>query len=400
MNAPVDTSDLFELKIPTRLVFGPGRMAQVGAEVARMGRHALLVTMPDLERLGLAGRVIESLQRAGIRVTVWTDVRENPRAEDADRAAERARTAGCDCVVALGGGSAMDQAKAVAVVAATGGPAWDYVYSVGRRSVTSTLPLLAVPTTSGTGSHMTGYAVLSDETAGIKSTIITPKVAPAVSVVDPDLMASLPPRLTAVTGFDVFAHCFEAYISRQASRATDMLAETAIPLVLEHLPRVVRDPQERAGRVAMAWADTLAGILIFNAGTTLPHAVAQPISGRFPRVRHGETLAIVYPAIMEFSWQSRPDKFARLSAWFRGQPAAPGTAEAARDSVACVTELLDRIGLRLTLADFRLTDADIAPLIQPSADCPDVAVHPVVATREDIVNIFRQSLGTTTGEHA
>lgn len=340
MNASVSFGEVkenwndFSLQIPTRLVFGAGKLSELGKETSRIGSRALVVAMPIMEQLGCLGRAMDSLKEAGLEISLWSKIRENPRSQDADEAFQVVKSRGCDCVVALGGGSTIDLAKAIAVIAKTKPPAWDYVYTETKRKVTGALPVVSVPTTAGTGSHMTGYAVISNDELGIKSTIVSPMICPTASIVDPKLTSDLDPGLTASTGFDAFSHSFESYINRNSSVATDMMAERALPLILHHLPLAVKDPANLESRMALAWADTLAGILIFNSGTTLPHALGQALSGKFHRIRHGPSLAAIYPAFMMFSYKGRPDGFSKLASWMRKRTSSGSEGDAAKESVS------------------------------------------------------------------
>ena len=240
MNASVSFGEVkenwndFSLQIPTRLVFGAGKLSELGKETSRIGSRALVVAMPIMEQLGCLGRAMDSLKEAGLEISLWSKIRENPRSQDADEAFQVVKSRGCDCVVALGGGSTIDLAKAIAVIAKTKPPAWDYVYTETKRKVTGALPVVSVPTTAGTGSHMTGYAVISNDELGIKSTIVSPMICPTAGIVDPKLTSDLEPGLTASTGFDALSHSFESYINRNSRRyrhdgGTSVAADPASP---------------------------------------------------------------------------------------------------------------------------------------------------------------------------
>ncbi len=173
--------------------------------------------------------------------------------------------------------------------------------------------------------------------------------------------------------------------------ATDTMAEKAIPMITQHLSRVVKNPDNLESRTAMSWADTLAGILILNSGTTLPHAIGQPISGKFPQIRHGQTLAAVYPAFMEFSWKGKPKRFAQLAEWLGEQVEGISEEKAAQKSVPALNDFLDRIHLRINLTHLGLGNEDIQSFVDSGVNCPDVYTNPVVASRDEIIMLYEKS---------
>jgi alcohol dehydrogenase class IV len=283
----------------------------------------------------------------------------------------------------------LDTAKAVAVEARHPGTSWDYLFFRDRQPTERTLPIIAVTTTSGTGSHVTQVAVVTNPEEKTKSALYNPWLYPKTSLVDPELVLTAPPHVTAATGFDVFAHAFESYIHPGGSAYTDLLAFEALRIVGASLPNAVRDGADLSARTSMAWADTLAGLAIANAGVTLPHGIGMAMGGLYPHVAHGEALACVYPAILRFSWDAAPAKFAAAARLFDASLSGDGQAEAARALSGIVEGFLKTIGLSVGLEDLKIPEDELEGLARASLVLPDYKSHPRVASGEDIHRILK-----------
>jgi len=336
---------------PTDIRFGAGRVEEVASLVTTHGRRALLVTGSGASQRGqVYERVKRLLCEGGLEVAHFDGVSPNPTIATVSAGADAARSHGADVIVGVGGGSSMDTAKAIAVEATHDGTAWDYLFYKEPQPDARTLPVVAVSTTSGTGAHVTQVAVVTHSGRRDKSALFNELLYPRAAIVDPELMRTVPAAVTAATGFDVFAHSFESYLHPNASPYTVRMALEAIGLVVENLPRVLEDGTDLEGRSRMAWADTLAGLCIANAGVTLPHGIGMAIGGMYPHVAHGESLAVVYPAVARFTWQAAPAKYAALGRIFD-----PSLAAAADDVAATVMHAL-------TLPDRALVrEVDIRP---------------------------------------
>lgn len=293
----------FEFGIKQRIVFGPGKVGQIGALAADYGKRALLVADPFCAASGLAGKVMDNMKAAGIAVELFDGVVPNPTTTSIEEAVALARRQGSEMVVGLGGGSSIDTAKAVAVGAAHPRPLWDY--AIGNAEVTSaTLPVVAITTTAGTGSHCTCFSVITNPETHQKPGMGSPHILPKTAVVDPELTLSMPKGLTAICGFDVFSHAVEAYTSKAASPLSDMFAEKAIRLAVEYLPICYENGADLKAREMMALADTCSGIAITHAVVSLGHVVAHVIGGHYPDIAHGDALFTIYPEILAFNAQA------------------------------------------------------------------------------------------------
>jgi alcohol dehydrogenase class IV len=379
---------------PTELRFGNGRVREVGREVARFGTRCLLVTAkawPGVEPLYEG--VKASLAESGVAVWHFDDVPPNPTTEVVARGAAVAKAHAVEVVLGLGGGSSMDTAKAIAVEATHPGRVWDYLFYKRPQPDGRTLPVVAVTTTSGTGSQVTQVAVVTDSERRDKSALYNPVLFPRVAIVDPELMLSLPPYLTAATGFDTFTHAFESVLHSGASPYTDLMAFEAIRLAVKYLPAARADGHDLEARTGMAWADTLAGLCIANAGVSLPHGIGMAMGGMFPHVMHGEALAVVYPAVMRHTWREDVARFARLARVVDPGGASTSEAAAAERCVDAIDAFLHRIGLHLTLDGLRVPRAELPALARQSLVLPDYKNHPKIVSAEEVQEILEQSFG-------
>jgi alcohol dehydrogenase class IV len=260
-----------------------------------------------------------------------------------------------------------------------------------REPTEDTLPIVAVPTTSGTGSHTTLYAVITNTEHKVKSGIGNPNIFPRCAIVDPTLMISLPARLTACTGFDAFSHAFESYVNVSATPMTDILAMEAIRLIAKHLPAAIEDGEDIEARTNLAWADTLAGVCISNAGTTLPHAMGQPISGHFPQVSHGESLAAIYPAFLRYTCGAAPEKFIAVGEVFNAAFSG-GVRRDVQGAVGAIEGFMRKIGMWMSLKDLGIAEEDLEPILQDCMAFPDVRANPRVPDLDETRELYLERL--------
>lgn len=372
---------------PTAIEFGADKLNQLGELTAPYGSRVMLVTVPWEEPLTETFQRAQSgLEAAGLSVLVYAEAQPNPTVDLVDCGAEIARSEGIEVVVGVGGGSSLDTAKGIAVAATHPGSVWDYMYFQESQPTFATLPIVAVTTTSGTGSHATRYAVITNSEEDCKSAIAHDRVFPQVSIVDPQLMLSLPRGTTAWTSFDAFTHAFESYTNPGATPMTEVLALESLRLIAENAQRVVDDGADLEARSQMAWADTLAGMCIANAGTTLPHAMGQPISGHFPHVAHGQSLAVVYPAFLLFTCEAAADKFTRVGQLF------DASVSDCHQAVEVMLNWMGSLGVRITLADLGIKEEDLGPVLRHCMQFPDVEAAPRVPSAAEVLAMYKQIL--------
>ena len=373
---------------PTEIHFGRGRLAEVGQGVARYGKRCLIVTVKsDKTFAPLFDRVKQYLKEAGVEYAHFDGVVPNPTTDSVTAGADLAKEFKADVLLGVGGGSSMDSAKAIAVEATHPGTAWDYLF-FKTPPTEKTLPIVVVSTTSGTGSQVTQVAVMTQTATKTKSAIYNSLVYPRLAIIDPELMKTVPPHVTASTGFDVFCHAFESFIHVGASSYTNMMALQAIQTVVKYLPTVVEVGDNLEGREMMAWADTLAGLCIAQAGVTLPHGIGMTIGGQCPQVMHGETLALTYPEFTRFTYPYAVRQFAEMGRIFNAKLRAVSDEAAAEKSCEEVDKFLKKIGMWLSLDKFEATMEDVVAIADNSRVLPDYKNNPRIASREDIYEML------------
>ena len=304
--------------------------------------------------------------------------------------ADVAKAHNADVVVGLGGGSSMDAAKAIAVEATHEGSCWDYLF-YKKEPTDATLPIISISTTSGTGSQVTQVAVVTNTAERDKSALYHPIIFPNVCIVDPELMLTVPKKVTAATGFDAFCHSFESSISPGSNEYEQTMAFRSIEIVSETLPYLLDNLDDQEARAKMAMADTYGGLCIANSGVTLPHGVGMAISGLYPNVAHGESLAIIYPAFTRFTYQSAIPEFSRLGRIFNPELNGGSDENAAAKSCEAIDDFLQKIGMQLKLKEFGMPEDEIPLLAKQSMVLPDYKSNPRVATDDEMLELITQS---------
>ncbi len=376
----------FNNYVPVRIVFGAKKLETIGEHAKKFGNKALIVTTGTFfKESGLVGRVQGYLKSQGVDSECFSDVSPNPHSHEADAGAAFAKETGCDVVIGLGGGSAIDAAKCIAVGVAQNEPTWPYW--IGEKTIFAALPIIAVTTTSGTGSHITPYSVITNtetnEKPGAGADVMYPKVA----IVDSELMTTLPGNITAATGFDVLAHAIEAYTSKDATPFSDIYACEAIKLVGKYLKKAIDAPSDLEARDAMALADTFSGCAISIAVITMCHAMAHAVGGVCNTV-HGESLAAMTPATMRHSLSGNPEKYKKIGELLSGkQVASP------QESVDVVAAFIKDIGMAIPLSAQGVKKSDFDEIIAGATGYMsggmDLDMVPV--TKEDVRKVLEDS---------
>ncbi|ETA79530.1 iron-containing alcohol dehydrogenase [Youngiibacter fragilis] len=347
---------MFRYHQPTIIHFGKGELERLAEVASRYGSSCLLVTTPNEAPLDkLFDRVRSILNNGGIRAIQYDGVMPNPTVAIVEEGLSLAMAEKVDFILAVGGGSSIDTAKVIALNYGVEKIDWDKMFSeftnpfmtYGKVSQ-SALPLLAVPTTSGTGSQVTQAAVISRGTD--KNTIFHQDNFPVECIIDPELMATLPPRITASTGFDAFTHAFESLINKRSSLFTELQGMKAMELVIEYLPKALEDGKDISYREMLSMADTLAGSSLANAGAAAPHPLGEIIGG-VTHISHGETLAVVFPAYVKNAWKDNVAKFAKVSRLFNRSYLVESDEVAAEALHDEIVTFLKVIGLNRSLSD-------------------------------------------------
>lgn len=376
---------------PVRYLFGKGVTRQVGTHAAALGTKALLVTSPSPRSRALAGDIAALLAQSGVASEVFPGAEPNPRASSVRKGADLAAETGCDLVIGLGGGSAMDTAKGIAFLTGKEGGIFDYI--TGKRTGTSALPIICITTTAGTGSEGNSTAVFTNDETLDKKGLVNPLIFPKVSFIDSEFMATLPKPLIAGPGCDALFHAFESFLSKDRTPISEMYSLEAMRLSIENLPKVYHDPTDFEAWDKVILANTLAGIAIGCAGTTVPHALGQPVSGLLD-VAHSDSLVCLYPAFMKFTAHAAPEKFAKLAELLGCDISGVSTEEAAQRSIGAMTEFLKGIDAYKKLSQFGVTEAHVDRLAESATSIMKVVLNknPIVPTLEQVKQLYRDSL--------
>jgi alcohol dehydrogenase class IV len=354
----------------------------------------ILFADPGVIKAGLVLRVETLLKDAQIEYTIYDQIEPEPPLEIANRAVDAVRASGADLVAAIGGGSALDLAKAAAVLAKNDGAVADYLNLTGTKTLTDRgLPKVLIPTTAGTGSEVTDIAVFALETT--KDVITHPFLMADVAIVDPELTYSLPPRITASTGIDALTHAVEAYISVNATTLTDALALEAIELISKNIRTAVWHGAHREARKNMAWGSVIAGLSFYNAGVSGVHALAYPVGGLF-HVAHGDSNAVLLPYVFDYIWPSCMDKVGRIGEAMGVSLEGLTARQAAMATVQEMRNLIADVGLPATLDAYGITEGDLDRLSQDAMQQKRLlARSPMPYRLEDIRAIYENALKGT-----
>ena len=335
--------DPFRFRIPSEVQFGNSVALTLGHQVERLGAHApFIVTDPGVREAGIVGPLVQTLLDRGITAEIYDRISANPRDHECVMGAEAARAFGADLIVAIGGGSPIDAAKAIAGLVTNGGAVQDWLPPATFDR--PPLPLIAVPTTAGTGSEVTRSSVISDEARQRKLSLRDDQIAPKVALVDPALTLSLPRSITAATGMDVLTHAVEAYTCKRATPLSDMCAMTAMRLVNQHLLAAVRDGNDLDAREGMMLASLIAGMAFSNADVGAVHCLAESIGG-FYDTPHGVANAVFLPFVFASNAEADPHRHAAVGRALGVDVSGLSEFEAAREAGATIKALASAIGI-------------------------------------------------------
>ncbi|HGE7612914.1 alcohol dehydrogenase [Bacillus thuringiensis] len=302
--------EVSEFRMPKSVLYGRNSLEKLGEQSKKLGKRAFIVTDIIMEKLGYVEKCIKQLNKKSITVSTYNKVDAEPTNIHVLEALSLCKEEKCDFIIGIGGGSCIDAAKAVAVLYTNGGEVEDYVQK-DIEIENNPLPLIAIPTTSGTGSEVTSVAVITNKKTDVKMMMKHPSFIPKVAIIDPVLTSSLPPQITAATGIDALCHAIEAYISKVSQPLTDVLALSAIESIMKYLRIAYEDGRNMEAREAMMIASLQAGIAFSNASVTLVHGMSRPVGALF-HVPHGISNAILLPTVLEFTKTSAMKRLAKI----------------------------------------------------------------------------------------
>jgi len=373
---------------PTRVRFGAGRIGELPAACKELGlRRPLLVSDPQLAAHAMVRDAVTANERAGIPTAVFSDLKSNPLGRNVEDGVRTYRAGAHDGVIAFGGGSALDVGKAIAFMVAQTRPLWDFE-DIGdwwtRANAEGIAPVIAVPTTSGTGSEVGRAAAITNEASHTKKIIFHPRMMPVLVIADPALTVGLPPHLTAATGMDAMAHCLEAYCSPGYHPLADGVAVEGLRLVHRWLPVAVQDGRNLAARAHMMAAAAM-GATAFQKGLGAVHALSHPVGALYD-THHGLTNAVFMPYVLAFNRKAIQDKLKRLGAYL-------GLARPGYKAVLDWTlELRRQLAVPHTLRELGVDDARIDEMAQMAAQDPTAGGNPVPVGVKELAKLFRNAL--------
>jgi len=382
-------TDIFQT-VP-RIVFGVNCTENLGKEIKQIGAtRVAIITDPGLVEVGIDQPVIEALKNENIESCLFKEVEPDPRIETANKAAAFVKEHKADLIVGLGGGSAMDIAKAAAVICTNPDPI--ETYSGINLVPKPGLPVVLIPTTAGTGSEVTSISVLSNTEKKIKAGVVSDYMFARCAFLDPALTVKLPPPVTASTGLDALVHAMESYVGKRASFITEPLAFSAMEMIAKYLRRAYADGSDIEARSGMLQGSLLAGLAFANTQTGAAHACSHSL-GAFFHIPHGIATALMLPAVMKFNCIAATEKFSNIASAFGENIEGLSPIEAANRSVDAVVRLIEDIGFQLGLENYGVTESDI-PALTDGAILPAARLwnnNPRSATKDQVAQIFRDS---------
>jgi alcohol dehydrogenase class IV len=379
--------NVFEFMTIGRIYFQPGSIKKLGEEVKTLrGRKVLLVTDKGVRNSGVLTKAIESLEKEGLSYVVFDEVEPNPSLETAQKGYALLKEKGCDTLAAVGGGSPMDTAKAIGIQATNPEPLLKYE---GSNKVVNPLPpLIAVPTTAGTGSEVTGASVITDRTRKYKTPIRSPFLIPRVALLDPEVLATLPPLVLASTGMDALTHAYETFVSTLTNPISQALAYDSMRLIGKYLRALYANPDNREAQGHMMLASTMAGMAFFNGRLGMVHALAHPLGGVFD-TPHGMANAILLPHCMDFSRMAAPGLFARIAEALGKDIQGLTVEEASRKAAEAVREILVDTRIPTSLREVGAKKEGFETMAKDGVASGIHLSNPRRITLEDMVAIYQ-----------
>lgn len=386
----------FTYFMPTEIVFGPGKLEKL-ASLTLPGKKALIVigSGNSMRKHGYLDRVIDYLKQNSVEYAVYDKILPNPISDHVAEGAKIAKENGCDFIIGLGGGSTIDSSKAIAVMAKNPGDYWDYVSGgsgKGMEVKNGALPIVAIPTTAGTGTESDPWAVITKADTNEKIGFGCRYTYPTLSIVDPELMVSIPPKFTAYQGMDAFFHSVEGYLANVNQPASDVLALQSISLITEYLPKAVEDGSNIEARTALAWASTAAGIVESLSSCISHHSMEHAISAFHPDVPHGAGLIMLSVSYFSFMASKVPDRFIDIAKTMGEEIKGSNKQEQAQCFITGLKKLIKNIGMEdLNLSNFGVRENEIEKLSKNAIDTMGslFEVDPYKLSLEEVMSIYK-----------
>ena len=383
----LDLRKIKSFEMPTKVVAGAGSIAELPKFLEEEGiNRPLIITDPGIKDAGLLKKLEEVLKKADYNYALFAEVFANPDVELIDTGRDFFQSENCDGLIALGGGSSIDTAKGIGVIVTHGGSILEYEF--GRKPLTERItPLIAIPTTAGTGSEVTMWSVVTDHDRQVKYNVGGPLIAPHIALIDPELHMSMPSHITAGTGMDALAHAVECYTSHYAQPMTDSVALLAIEYCGKYLRRAVANSSDLEARYYMAQAAMLAGLSYGSESAGAVHAMTQSLGGIKPDIPHGAAVGTLLAPVMEYNWLGYPEKFKRIAIALGEDVWNLTDREAALVSVQAVKELAYDINIP-TLKELGVKESEIPKLAVAAEEDPQTVGNPRDIDRNSYEEIY------------
>lgn len=357
-----------EFYTPGKIIFGSGGLSQVGAEAKRLGNKALVVLgRSAMRKSGALDRLTYLLRENNLEYIIYENIPSDPTVEIVDKGANLAKKGKCNLIIALGGGSVLDTGKAISAMVTNEGSVADYqeIEGKGRKFQYKTIPFIAIPTTSGTGSEATSNAVITNTELSLKKSIRDPWLIPEVALVDPELTLFLPPHITATCGGDALTQCIESYLGKKSQEISDALALHAIGLIGKSLVKAVKKGKNLKARKDMAMAALLSGLCLSNSGLGAVHALSHPL-GVYYKIPHGLSCTVLLPYVMEFNLSVVTKKMTKIAQSLGENISLLSEKEASQRAVDKIKEIFSQVGIKSNLSEWGIKEEDFSKIIKGS----------------------------------
>lgn len=380
----------YKFFMPAISLMGADCLKDAGDQVGELGfKKALIVTDKVLGQIGIVKKVTDVLDNKNIEYAIYDETKPNPTVKNVNDGLALLKEKECDFVISLGGGSAHDCAKGIALLATNGGEIKDY--EGVDKSKKPQLPMVGINTTAGTGSEMTLFAIITDEERHIKMALVDKHLTPIIAVNDPMLMLAMPKSLTAATGMDALTHAIEAYVSTSATPITDACAEKAIELISNYLVNAVENGQDVEARDMMAYAEYLAGMAFNNASLGYVHAMAHQLGG-FYNLPHGVCNAILLPHVQEYNKSTSASRLAKIAKIMGGNIEGLTDEQGADLCIDMIKSLLQTIGIPEGLGVLGVKESDFETLATNALNDACSLTNPRKGNLEEVIAIFKKAM--------
>jgi alcohol dehydrogenase class IV len=383
-----------EFYTPGKIIFGSGGLSQVGAEAKRLGNKALVVLGRNaMRKSGVLDRLTYLLREKNLEYIIYENIPSDPTVEIVDKGANLAKKGKCNLIIALGGGSVLDTGKAISAMVTNEGSVADYqeIEGKSRKFQYKTIPFIAIPTTSGTGSEATSNAVITNTELSLKKSIRDPWLIPEVALVDPELTLFLPPYITAICGGDALTQCIESYLGKKSQEISDALALHAIGLIGKSLVKAVKKGKNLKARKDMAMAAFLSGLCLSNSGLGAVHALSHPL-GVYYKIPHGLSCTVLLPYVMEFNLSVVTKKMTKIAQSLGENISLLSEKEASQRAVDKIKGIFSQVGIKSNLSEWGIKEEDFSKIIKGSKGS-SLNNNPREASDEDLFELLYKTTG-------